>query len=365
MPLPSAGGEPEAWLALNLIPGLGGAGVRLLLRQFGSPFQVLKRSVAQLSPYIGDNVASAIVGGPDPDRLRMALTWLEGGDNHLLTLADSDYPATLLEIADPPPILYLKGRREMLGRAGVAVVGSRNATPAGIANAEAFSRTLSHAGLTIISGMALGIDAAAHRGGLAGEGSSIAVVGTGLDLVYPARNKALARELVERGLIISEFSLETPALAKNFPKRNRLISGLSRGVLVVEAALASGSLITARQAAEQGREVFAIPGTIHSPVSKGCHQLIKQGAKLVDDANDILVEIRWRNATINPDSSGVLQEGKALEPVLKAMGYDPVSVDTLVERVELPAEKVIARLAELEIDGVIASMPGGKYQRLA
>ena len=362
MPLPSAGGEPEAWLALDLIPGLGGAGIRLLLGQFGSPSQVLKSNAAQLSPYIGGKVANAIIDGPDQAKLMTALTWLDGDNNHLLTLADNDYPAVLLEIGDPPPILYLKGRREMLGRVGVAVVGSRNATPSGVANAEAFSRTLSKAGLTIISGMALGIDAAAHRGGLDGEGSSIAIVGTGLDLVYPARNKVLARELVEHGLIISEFSLGTPALAKNFPKRNRLISGLSRGVLVVEAALASGSLITARQAAEQGREVFAIPGTIHSPVSKGCHQLIKQGAKLVDDANDILVELQWRNAVVNPDS---LRVSEAPEPILSAMGYDPVSIDALVERVELSAELVIARLAELEIDGVIASMPGGKYQRLA
>ncbi len=365
MPVPSAGGEPEAWLGLDLIPGLGGSGIRLLLGQFGSPSQILKSSAAQLSPYVGGKVASAIICGPDPARLKTALIWLEGENNHLLTLADSDYPAALLEIADPPPLLYLKGRREMLGQAGVAVVGSRNATPAGVANAEAFSRTLSKAGLTIISGMALGIDAAAHRGGLDGEGSSIAIVGTGLDLIYPARNKALARELVEHGLIISEFSLETPALAKNFPKRNRLISGLSRGVLVVEAALASGSLITARQAAEQGREVFAIPGTIHSPVSKGCHQLIKQGAKLVDDANDILVELQWRNAAINPAASGVLRGSEALEPILSAMGYDPVSIDALVERVDLPTELVIARLAELEIDGLIAPMPGGKYQRLA
>ena len=365
MPVPSAGGEPEAWLGLDLIPGLGGSGIRLLLGQFGSPSQILKSGAAQLSPHVGGKVASAIICGPDRAKLKTALTWLEGENNHLLTLADSDYPAALLEIVDPPPLLYLKGRREMLGKAGVAVVGSRNATPAGVANAEAFSRTLSKAGLTIISGMALGIDAAAHRGGLDGEGSSIAIVGTGLDLIYPARNKALAQELVEHGLIISEFSLETPALAKNFPKRNRLISGLSRGVLVVEAALASGSLITARQAAEQGREVFAIPGTIHSPVSKGCHQLIKQGAKLVDDANDILVELQWRNAAINPDASGVLRGSEGLEPILSAMGYDPVSIDALVERVDLPTELVIARLAELEIDGLIAPMPGGKYQRLA
>ena len=198
--------------------------------------------------------------------------------------------------------------------------------------------------------------------------SSIAVVGTGLDLVYPARNKALAHELAQDGLIISEFSLGTPALANNFPRRNRIISGLSRGVLVVEAALASGSLITARQAGEQGREVFAIPGTIHSPFSKGCHQLIKQGAKLVDDANDILVELQWRSttapalSTLKPDADDA-RSGD--DPILVAMGYDPVSVDALMERVALPADQVIARMTELELDGVIAPLPGGRYQRLS
>jgi DNA processing protein len=296
MPVPAPGAEPRAWLALQLIPGLGGDGIRKLLARFGTPSSALAQTVSSLGQVVASSVARAIALGPPEDQLEAAQKWLENESNHLLTLADDDYPRQLLEIADPPPILYLKGRRELLSRPALAVVGSRNATPSGLQNAEAFARNLSDAGFTIISGMALGIDAAAHRGGLAGGGASIAVVGTGLDLVYPARNKALAHELVERGLIMSEFPLGTPALAKNFPRRNRIISGLSRGVLVVEAALASGSLITARQAGEQGREVFAIPGSIHSPFSKGCHQLIKQGAKLVDDANDILTELQW-NAT--------------------------------------------------------------------
>lgn len=379
MPLPSSGAEPEAWLSLDLIPGLAGERVRALLGKFGAPSAVLAQNVSSIvaalnSAGLGRNsqkIAEAIVAGPEAEKLRAALVWLEGESNHLLTLADGDYPAALLEIADPPPLLYLKGDRGLLGRSGIAVVGSRNATPVGLQNAEAFSRSLSQSGLTIISGMALGIDAAAHRGGLDGGASSIAVVGTGLDLVYPARNKTLAKELVEKGLIISEFSLGTPALATNFPRRNRIISGLSRGVLVVEAALASGSLITARQAAEQGREVFAIPGSIHSPFSKGCHQLIKQGAKLVDEANDILVELQWRTATSKgtapPASSDDLQTtGETSEdPILTAMGYDPVSIDALVERVEFAADQVMARLTELEIDGVIAPLPGGRYQRLA
>ena len=368
MPIPLSGGEPQAWLGLDLIPGLGSAGIRLLLGKFGSPVHILNCRKEQLSPYVGDKVAHAITEGPDSGSLSAALTWLQANENHLLTLADGDYPASLLEISDPPPLLYLKGRRDLLGCAGIAVVGSRNATPVGIANAEAFSKTLSKAGFAIVSGLALGIDAAAHRGGLAGYGSSIAVVGTGLDLVYPARNRPLARELADRGLIISEFSLGTPAHAGNFPKRNRIISGISRGVVVVEAALASGSLITARQAAEQGREVFAIPGSIHSPVSKGCHQLIKQGAKLVDDASDILAELDWGRAPVNagiPATQNISAHIRDDDPILNAMGYDAVTVDALAERVELPAAQVIARLAELEIGGIISSLPGGKHQRLA
>ena len=240
MPIPGPGTEPQAWLALDLIRGLGGEGIRKLLARFGAPSAVLAQSIHSLSQSVAPAVARAIVDGIPAEKIEASLKWLQGDSNHLLTLADDDYPPQLLEIPDPPPILYLKGRRELLARPGFAVVGSRNATPSGLQNAEAFARNLSDAGFTIISGMALGIDAAAHRGGLAGHGASIAVVGTGLDLVYPARNKALAHDLAESGLIISEFALGTPALAKNFPRRNRIISGLSRGVLVVEAALASG-----------------------------------------------------------------------------------------------------------------------------
>jgi DNA processing protein len=361
MPLPPPGAEPEAWLALDLIPGLGGDGLRSLLARFGTPSAILTQSSYLLASIVGQKIAHAIAAGPDPDKLASAKQWLTNDGNHLLTLADEDYPAALLQIADPPPVLYLKGQRSLLGNAGIAVVGSRNATPGGLLNAESFSSTLSQAGLTIISGLALGVDAAAHRGGLAGAGSSIAVVGTGLDLVYPARNKQLAHELAERGLIISEFSLGTPALAKNFPRRNRLISGLSRGVLVVEAALASGSLITARQAAEQGREVFAIPGTIHSPMSKGCHHLIKQGAKLVDDAQDILVELQLATAAA---PTTVIETEDAADPVLRAMGFDPVTVDTLLARAPAAADRIMMRLTELELEGTIAALPGGRYQRL-
>jgi len=366
MPIPASGSEPEAWLSLHLIAGLGAESTRRLLQQFGSPATVLSQAPAQLAQWVGPKVANAISEGAAAEKLASAMRWLEDDGNHLLTLADDDYPARLLETADPPVILYMKGRRELLAAAdamGIAIVGSRNATPGGLQNAENFARALSQAGMTVISGMALGIDAAAHRGGLEGAGSTIAVVGTGLDLVYPARNKALAHQLAEKGLLVSEFALGTPALPNNFPRRNRIISGLSRGVLVVEAALASGSLITARQAGEQGRDVFAIPGSIHSPFSKGCHQLIKQGAKLVDEAADILVELNLIPQTLRTPVSGG-HPAEAGEEILLSMGYDPVTVDSLIELTGKPAERIMARLTELELSGIVASLPGGKYQRL-
>ncbi len=369
MPLPPAGHEPDAWLTLDLISGLGGEGIRKLLAEFGTPRSVLQQSTAMLSRAVGAKTAAAITTQSSAERLQerlqLSLKWLSTENNHLLTLADDDYPRQLLEIADPPPILYLKGRRELLQSTALAIVGSRNATPGGLQNAEAFARALSNANLTIVSGMALGIDAAAHRGGLDGRGSTIAVVGTGLDLVYPARNKALARDISERGLIMSEFSLGTPALASNFPRRNRIISGLSRGVLVVEAALASGSLITARQAGEQGREVFAIPGSIHSPFSKGAHQLIKQGAKLVDEANDILVELQLSPVPLTSSMTPLNAETQPDDPILAAMGFDAFSVDELATRISMASGALVAKLTEYELDGQLAQLPGGKYQRLA
>lgn len=370
MPLPPQSLDPASWLALDLIHGLGADSTRKLLREFASPTAVLTQSHAELSRVVGSKIAASITKGADSERLALSMKWLEQDSNHIVTLADDDYPKSLFEINDPPPLLYLKGQRTLLGHASIAVVGSRNATPGGVQNAEAFSRVLSDAGLTIVSGLALGIDAAAHRGGLAGASSTIAVIGTGLDLVYPARNKALAHEISQHGLIISEFSLGTPAIASNFPRRNRIISGLSRGVLVVEAALASGSLITARQAGEQGREVFAIPGSIHSPFSKGVHQLIKQGAKLVDEANDILVELQWTKLLQNartPSNSAENEspENEKDDPILTAMGFDAVSIDELATRTDTATHLLIAKLTELELDGDIAQIAGGKYQRLS
>lgn len=360
----SAWDEVEAWVRLGLIPGVSGHQICLLLRALGTPERVLAATGTELSAIVGDKPAQAIANGADAARVASALVWLTIPGNHLLSLADADYPAALLEIADPPPLLYLKGRRELLMSPGIAIVGSRSATPPGKQTAEAFARAFSEAGLTVISGLALGIDTAAHRGGLDGAASSIAVVGTGLDRVYPARNRALAQELAQRGLIISEFPLGTPAMAHNFPRRNRLISGLSRGVLVVEAAIASGSLITARVGAEQGRDVFAIPGSIHSPVSKGCHLLIKQGAKLVDDVNDVLSEL---SLPLRSPSARAVSPTPAISAahraILDAMGFDAVSTDALLERLTLGLPDLLAALAELEISGAIVSVPGGRFQR--
>jgi DNA processing protein len=360
---PTAGGkfdDARDWIALSLIPGLGGETFRILLKEFGLPGNAFNAGYGTLAKLVKPDLARAIASRQDDARVGEALRWLALPQNSLVTLADPDYPPQLLQISDPPPLLYVKGRRELLSAPSLAVVGSRNATPQGISNAEQFAQSLSEGGLSIASGMALGVDTAAHRGGLAGPASSIAVLGTGLDIIYPARNKPIALALAKQGVLISEFSLGTPAIGSNFPRRNRLISGLSLGCLVVEATLNSGSLVTARLAAEQGREVFAIPGSIHSPFSKGCHQLIKQGAKLVEAATDILEELHW--TTSSPIAS---THSSALEdPLLSAMGFDPVAVDTLAARAGLPIDQLSARLLTLELDGLVAGLPGGLFQRI-
>ena len=352
----------ESWLSLGLISGLGDESERRLLVAFGSPADILSANVVALQRVVSKQAAHSIALGVDKNKLAAALKWLEHPGNSVITLADPDYPSLLLNIPDPPPLLYLKGRRELLSSPALAIVGSRNATPQGLSNAEAFAAVASNAGLCIISGMALGVDTAAHRGGLHGTAASIAVVGTGLDIVYPARNRELAHELAERGALLSEFPLGTPAIGSNFPRRNRIISGMSRGCLVVEAALQSGSLITARQALEQGRDVFAIPGSIHSPLSRGCHALIKQGAKLVESAQDILEELGYQaTSAAASDAAKTDVEDSAL---LRYLGYDASDIDTLCIRSGLTAEAVSAMLLALELDGVVANLPGGRYQRI-
>ena len=352
----------EAWLRLGLTPGLGNQALRQLLAAFGGPEQVLGANARSLGRVVPEAAVRALSVPVSADSLKRAEAWLQEPGNQVLTLADAIYPQALLNTPDPPPLLYVVGRPELLAAPAIAIVGSRNATAQGLQHAEAFARALSDAGLAIVSGLALGIDAAAHRGGLAGAASSIAVIGTGADVVYPARNRALARALAERGCILSEFPLGTPPVASNFPRRNRLISGLARGCLVVEAALVSGSLITARLANEQGKEVFAIPGSIHSPLAKGCHALIKQGAKLVETAQDILDELSFRGS--GSAAAPVPAQDESGDVVLAQIGFDPCDFDTLVLRTGQSAETLSALLTEWELRGLIEALPGGRYQRV-
>ena len=336
-----------------------------LLRAFETPEGVLAATPAERRRWVPTDAAARLDSPPDAARLDATLAWLREPGHDLVAWGDPDYPASLLEIGDPPPVFYCLGRRELLARPAFAIVGSRNATPQGCADAEAFGAAMSAAGLTIVSGLALGIDAAAHRGGLTGVGSSIAVIGTVPDRVYPARNRALAHDLAAKGLVISEFAVGTPPLKQNFPRRNRLVSGLSRGVLVVEATLSSGSLITARLAAEQGREVFAMPGSIHSPFSKGGHRLIREGAKLVEIAQDILDELGMAAAAApSVDPVARTKPDPAMRAVSRALGHDPADVATLAARVRLPIAVIVAALTSLELDGRVASLPGGIWQRV-
>jgi DNA processing protein len=356
--------ELRAWLRLTLVPTIGGDSQRRLLDAFGSPEEIFSAAPAALAAVVGADGAARLLGHAAAAEVEAALSWAGEAGHCILTLGDAEYPQALLDSADPPTLLYVAGRVELLGRPALAIVGSRNATRQGEENATAFAAALAAAGLVIVSGLALGIDAAAHRGGLK-EGATIAVIGTGPDRIYPARNEALARSIADQGAIVSEFPLGTPPLAGNFPRRNRIIAGLCRGCLVVEAAARSGSLITARLAGEAGREVFAIPGSIHSPLSKGCHQLIRQGAKLVETAVDVLEELGWHGlqggAGLPPNASSPDGAAAAL---LAAIGHDPCDIDTIAARSGLTPDSLLAMLLELELDGRVASLPGGRYQRL-
>ncbi|HTQ74816.1 MAG TPA: DNA-processing protein DprA [Burkholderiales bacterium] len=352
-------GDLAAWIELSLVPGLGGGRFRSLLSVFGLPTNVLRATRPQLCRVVPEQLAESILGHKRGAEVDKALRWAEKPGHAVLTLADGAYPKQLLEIPDPPALLYVAGELQLLSSQALAVVGSRNATPQGLKNAHAFARALSDAGLAVVSGLALGVDSEAHRGGLEGRGSTLAVLGTGVDVTYPRRNTPLADEIASRGALVSEFPLGTEPYAGNFPRRNRLISGLAKGCLVVEAALDSGSLITARLAADQGREVFAIPGSIHSPLSKGCHALIKQGAKLVESAHDVLEEL---GLAVRPPEEA--PDSGAGHDLLDKMGYDPCDIDEIVARSGLPVEAVSATLLQLELDGKIAGLPGGLYQRV-
>jgi DNA processing protein len=364
--------EKSLWVSLGDISGIGSQTYCNLLKAFGSPANVYAASLSQLKEVVSANIASLINKGIDQEHLDSLGQWLSTPNNHLITLADTEYPKSLLEISDPPPYLYAKGNLALLNQPSIAIVGSRNASVQGEKNAEAFAYDLCHHGLCVVSGLALGIDGAAHRGALRVNGATIAVVGTGLDIVYPAKHRELAHQIVEHGLIVSEFALGTPSKPQNFPKRNRIISGLSLGCLVVEANIQSGSQITARMAAEQGREIFAIPGSIHSPMSKGCHQLIKQGAKLVDCLQDITEELNIHTQVGSTSSTAqtpqkidrTLANSSPVQLLLDTMGFDPAPLERLVTLTSLTVAEVSSMLMLLELEGKIASLPGGQYQKV-
>ena len=374
--------ELRAWLRLSLTDGVGNEAARRLLACFGSPQAVFEQSEAALSQVLSPKQAQALLTVPNELAVQCVRThqWLmHQPDSHshaLWTLGDPHYPAELLQLADPPLLVYASGQTERsLGNA-VAMVGSRNPTPQGAQTAEQFGQALAAAGLCVVSGMALGIDGAAHRGALLPSDDdargphwrTVAVVGTGLDRVYPSKHQALAERIARQGLVLSEYPLGTPPLAHNFPKRNRLIAALGLGTLVVEAALKSGSLITAKMALELNREVLAIPGSIHATQSHGCHALIRQGAKLVETAQDVLEELQLapqQQIGLFADALHTDDEAVHDEPALLAhMGFDPVSLDALQARCGLDTASLQAQLLTLELDGVVGRLPGGLFQQL-
>lgn len=350
------------WLRLEQAGGVGCRTAGLLLARFGSPAAIFRAGHAALAEHVAPARAQALCAPVSPalaGLVETTLAWLAQPGHHLLTLHDPAYPALLAAIPDPPLLLYIKGRLELLARPAVAVIGSRNASLQGRANGGAFAQALSEAGLCVVSGLALGIDTAAHEGALRGAGSTIAVIGTGADRVYPARNRALAQRIALEGCIVSEYPLGTPPVAANFPRRNRIISGLAAGVLVVEAAAQSGSLITAQLAAEQGREVFAIPGSIHSALAKGCHRLIREGAQLVETVDEVLAAL---HASPLAAPAPAMRAGD--DALLEALGHGPVDPDRLLLALDLDAGLLGSRLLALELAGQVEQLPGGLVQRV-
>lgn len=376
--------ELRAWLRLLLVPGLGRERVRRLLAAFATPQGVLDAPPAALAQVAGTRLVAALQ--TEPERYRAALDavrrWREGGgQRHLLTLGDAAYPPALLASADPPLLLYVQGDLAALAAPAVAVVGSRKPTVQGAEHARAFAKALAEGGLSVVSGLAQGIDGAAHEGALAAGGVTVAVMGTGIDRIFPRQHLDLARRIAERGALVSEFLPGTPPLAENFPQRNRIIAGLTLGTLVIEAALRSGSLITARLANESGREVFALPGSIHAEQSRGCHALIREGARLVESAAEVLDELRALTSAAGASGARAAAQAKRAparpgvapartptpdepeDPLLQALGHDPMSVDSLQARTGWPTPQLLARLLELELEGQVARLPGGLYQR--
>ncbi len=412
MHTPPSPDELSAWLRLTLEPGLGAVQARGLLAGIGLPQDIYASSAATLARYVPPELAAQLRRPPSSDIqacIERTLKWLAEPGHHLLTLADPAYPAALLDTHDPPTVLYANGRPELLNRPAIAIVGARNATPGGCDNARAFAQYLAGQGWCIASGLAHGIDAAAHQGALAAgaqAGSTIAVMGTGIDIVYPSANLNLARRIAAEGVLVSELPLGTPSISHQFPRRNRIVAGIARGVLVVEAAKQSGSLITARLATELGREVFSIPGSIHSPLSRGCHALIRQGAKLVESGHDIHEELdrpgpgpadshptpasaqadnkkqrrpgaarrgsRAQNAAEPPSANAapggqppLFAQNTPEARVLQALGHDPADADTLQSRTGMDISQLGSLLLRLELNEAVARLEDGRYQRLA
>ena len=362
--------ELAAWLRLLETPGIGRQRARRLLRAFGGPREVFEASPAAWREVLdGHKVCEALAQAPEGHDALVERTaqWLQQPDCHLLVLGDPAYPQPWMELADPPLVLHARGRLALLGVGALAIVGSRHPTPQGADNAFQFAAALSEAGMVVVSGLAQGIDGAAHEGALSGPSGTVAIVGTGLDRVYPRQHHALAGRIATEGLMLSEHVLGTPPLAPHFPQRNRLIAGLGRGTLVVEAALQSGSLITARLAMECGREVFAIPGSIHSPQVKGCHKLIKDGAKLVETTQDILDELHW-GTTTRPQATAAPAapvDDTPDDPLLAALGWTACTLDTLQARTGWPTAELSIRLLDLELSGQVQRLPGQWFQRQA
>ena len=359
--------ELACWLALIKAPGIGPVAFQKIIQKY-SPSALLQADRALWQAIKLPKASLDWLSKPDWQAVETDLRWAEQPDCHILRLCDAEYPPMLKEIPDPPPVLYVRGQLACLHTPQLAMVGSRNASPMGRETAHGFARQLAQQGLTITSGLALGIDGAAHEGALAGQGLSIAVTGTGLDRVYPARHRKLAEQILQQGAMVSEFAIGTPPLAENFPRRNRIVSGLSMGVLVVEAAIRSGSLITARMALEQGREVFAIPGSIHSSLSKGCNNLLRQGAKLVETAADIFDELGFygdfqSQQTDQDPARNDFPLDRSYQALLECVGHEPIGIDTVIARSGLTAESVCSMLLVLELHGIVETTAGGLYSQ--
>ena len=371
--------ERYAWLCLNFMPYVGAESFAQLLHHFGTAQAAWQASADEVAPLLLRKQAIQAwrsKRGEAEHAAQAALQWAQQEHCRLLLSCDADFPSMLNEGITPPPVLFVRGRSELLHTPAIAIVGSRHATPQAMRIAKTFGQALAEQGIVVVSGMASGIDTAAHQGALAANGASIAVWGTGIDRIYPVSNQSLAYELAERGAILSEFPLNTRPVAGNFPRRNRLIAALTHATLVVEAALESGSLITAHLAAEMGREVMAIPSSIDNPHGKGCHKLIKEGAKLVECLDDILQECpqllhkpRLSSYAINKTSSvapvlSTVEPSDVAHILLNAMGFAPIHPDSLAEQLALPAADVYATLLEWELAGQVAVMAGGRYQRI-